>query len=198
MSWKTVKVGDVSQQVRGVTYSSGEAIETYAEGYCSLLRANNIAEHGIDLTDVIYVPNSRVNLKQILQPDDILIAASSGSLSVVGKAATFNIDAKFTFGAFCKVIRANEQVHPRYLAHFFQTKSYRQIVSSLAAGANINNLKNEHIDNLDLILPPKDEQIRIAKVLDQAVELELQHELAKQTLKRFRESSWNLLVNNNE
>ncbi len=194
MSWKQVKVGDVAQQVRGVTYTSGEAIDNFAEGYCALLRANNISDEGIDLNDVIYVPNSRVNAKQILKQNDILIAASSGSLSVVGKALTFEESGRYTFGAFCKVIRANENVHAKFLAHFFQTKGYREIVSSLAAGANINNLKNEHIDNLDLLLPPLEEQIKIATLLDQAIELEKSHNMAKKLLREFRESSWQEMV----
>ncbi|MCS5700158.1 restriction endonuclease subunit S [Cyanobium sp. FGCU-52] len=72
----------------------------------------------------------------------------------------------------CKVVRpSSNRVNPRYLHHFFQSTGYRRKVSSLAAGANINNLKNEHIDELLLPLPPLEEQRRIAAILDRAAKV---------------------------
>jgi type I restriction enzyme S subunit len=59
-------------------------------------------------------------------------------------------------------------VVPSYFAHFFRTPVYRKTISALAAGANINNLKNEHLDDLLIPLPPLPEQRRIAAILDQA------------------------------
>lgn len=100
-----------------------------------------------------------------------MIAASSGSLDVVGKAASVTSDFEGSFGAFCKVLRPNGKVDPVYFAHFFRTQEYRRRVSALAAGANINNLRNEHLDDLELALPPLAEQHRVAAVLDKADEL---------------------------
>ena len=60
------------------------------------------------------------------------------------------------------------RVDPRYFSHYFRTTDYRRTASNLAAGANINNLKNEHLDNLLIPLPTLDEQRRIANILDQA------------------------------
>lgn len=169
MKWPVVKIGDLIEQIRGVTYSSGDAIETYKDGYVELLRANNISNDGVILfDDITYVPSNKVSDKQLLRNNDILIAASSGSISVVGKAASFNADRVATFGAFCKVLRPSAKVDARYLANYFQTSGYRKRISFLAAGANINNLRNEHIDNLDIVLPPLAEQKRIAALLDTA------------------------------
>ena len=154
MSWKQVKVGDLVDQVRGVTYSSGDAIDLPKDGYVELLRANNIGNGSLNFEGLAYVPLSKVSDKQYLRQNDILIAASSGSISIVGKAASFNVNRTSTFGAFCKALRPNAKVDARYIANYFQTGVYRRTVSSLAEGANINNLRNEHIDNLDIALPP--------------------------------------------
>lgn len=98
-----------------------------------------------------------------------MIATSSGSLSVVGKAAYFDGgDQQMSFGAFCKVVRPNNLVLPRYLSHFFLNENYRQRISALATGANINNLRNEHLDGLKLSLPLLSDQQRIVAVLDRA------------------------------
>jgi type I restriction enzyme S subunit len=135
-----------------------------------VLRAGNIQEGSLLLDkDLVYVPDSCIAHQQLLRPGDIVIAASSGSIDVVGKAAQLSEPWGGSFGAFCKVIRpSSERVNPRYLHHYFQSTGYRRKVSSLAAGANINNLKNEHIDDLLLPLPPLEEQRRIAAILDKA------------------------------
>ena len=165
---KVVKVGDIAEQVRGVTYSKDDAFDAPKAGAIALLRANNITDDGLDFSNLIWVGEGNVSSRQHLRRGDIVVAASSGSISVVGKAAQLDVDFVGTFGAFCKVLRPSTKVHDRYLGHFLRTPAYRRLISSLAAGANINNLKNEHLDNLDIPLPPLDEQRRIAAILDQA------------------------------
>jgi type I restriction enzyme S subunit len=165
---KVVAVGDVSEQVRGVSYSKSESSEEPRPGYVAVLRANNITDEGLTFDDLVYVPVARVSDKQRIHANDVVIAASSGSLSVVGKAAQARQTVDGSFGAFCKVLRPNGAVDPLYFGHFFRTPVYRRTVSGLAAGANINNLKNEHLDNLQIPLPPLPEQKRIAAILDAA------------------------------
>lgn len=168
MSLSLIRVGDLSDQIRGVTYGKEDASKTPKDGYLPVLRAGNITEHGLIYSDLVYVPTAKISPKQKIKKGDIVIAASSGSLDVVGKAAPALNDFEGGFGAFCKVIRPNQKVDSKYLAHFFKTPEYRTIISSLAAGANINNLRSEHLDDLLVPLPPLPEQRRIAAILDQA------------------------------
>ncbi len=174
MTMVTVSASEIAKQVRGVTYSKGDAIGTPSPGYVMLLRANNITAGGLTTDGAIYVPESKVSPKQRLLPGDIVVATSSGSLDVVGKASPVTTPIDATFGAFCKVVRPNKKVAPEYLAQFFKSAPYRQTVMQLAAGANINNLRNEHIDDLQIPIPHKngkpdlEEQKRIAAILDKA------------------------------
>ena len=161
-------VCDISEQIRGVTYAKRDASAAPKGGYSPMLRANNIGEHGLLLEDLIYVPNGKISLKQRIVPNDVVVAASSGSISVVGKTAQARQGFDGAFGAFCKVLRPGPDVDPHYFGHYFKTATYRQVVSQLAAGVNINNLKNEHLDNLRIPLPPLEEQKRIARILDAA------------------------------
>ncbi len=165
---RTVRVAEIAEQLRGVTYGKEDASPVPANDMVPLLRANNITSDGIDFKDIIYVKENKVSDRQKLKRGDVVIAASSGSILVVGKAAQLEANFDGTFGAFCKVLRPGSQVSPRYFGHFFRTPAYRQRMSALAAGANINNLKNEHIDELEIPLPPLLEQERIAAILDQA------------------------------
>jgi len=190
MSWPTVPVGEIAQQVRGVSYDKSQVSNSAAPGLRPVLRAGNIQEGSLLLDkDLVYVPDSCIAHQQLLRPGDIVIAASSGSIDVVGKAAQLSEPWEGSFGAFCKVVRpSSDKVNPRYLHHFFQSTGYRRKVSSLAAGANINNLKNEHIDDLLLPLPPLEEQRRIAAILDKVQSLKDLFDARRGTLGSFEGS----------
>ncbi|MET3650306.1 restriction endonuclease subunit S [Dyella japonica] len=162
------KIGDLCEQLRGVTYSKDDVVMLPRPGFKPVLRANNITDNGLTFDDLVFVPQARVGIRQFIKKHDVVIAASSGSIEVVGKAARALEDFDGGFGAFCKVLRPNKKVDPGYFSHFFQTKSYRQRISQLAAGANINNLRNEHLTELEIFLPPLSEQRRIAAILDKA------------------------------
>ena len=146
---KRKKVSELAKQIRGVSYKTEDLHENLDENSVTLLRANNIFEGRINFDDVVYVDKSRVAREQYLCKGDILVCASSGSKQLVGKAASFNFDTECTFGAFCKVVRPNQDV-ANYLSMYFQSNAYRRKISEVAIGANINNIRNEHIDALEL------------------------------------------------
>jgi type I restriction enzyme, S subunit len=166
--YPTARVGEVSSQIRGVSYAKEEANDQPFTGGLPILRANNITESGLNFRDLVYVPTRRIGTEQMLQCGDVVIAASSGSLDVVGKAASLRQNFKGSFGAFCKVLRPDATVDQSYFAHFFRTPEYRRTISGLAAGANINNLRSGDLDDLEIPLPPLEEQRRIAAILDKA------------------------------
>ena len=162
------RVGDIAEQIRGVTYAKSDASSTPREGYAPVLRAGNIGDGELIFDDLVYVPVARISGRQMVRRGDVLIAASSGSIAVVGKAAQARQALGGGFGAFCKVLRPGNDVDPGYFAHYFRTSDYRRRVSALAQGANINNLRSEHLDGLEIPLPPLVEQRRIAGILDAA------------------------------
>ena len=158
------------KQIRGVSYKPEDLHDSLDENSVILLRANNIRDGSINYDDIVYVDKSTVSENQYLQKGDILVCASSGSRDLVGKAAEFSGDVKVTFGAFCKCVRP-VSISPRYLYHYFQSPVYRQSISNLAAGANINNIRNEHIDNLTIIVPDETQQRMIVDTLDKVTAL---------------------------
>lgn len=163
----TRPLGEIADVVRGVTYKKDEARESASPGYVSLLRATNIGR-ALELTKVLYVPSGRVAANQLLRAGDIVCASSSGSLSVVGKAAPLTSDWHGTFGAFCTVVRPGDAVNPRYLALFMESGRYRRRMSNLAAGVNINNLRRSHFLEAPIPWAERDEQDRIVAWLESA------------------------------
>ena len=165
---EVVRVCELAEQLRGVSYGKNEASSTPGPGYLPVLRAGNITEDGLTYDDLVFVAAERISAKQKIRRNDVVIAASSGSLDVVGKAARALNDYEGGFGAFCKVLRPGPDVDPAYFAHYFRTQQYRQRVSALAAGVNINNLRNEHLDEIQIPIPALREQRRLAEILDTA------------------------------
>ena len=165
---KMVRLGDVIEQIRGVSYVPSDLSTKLSEQHIVLLRANNI-QNEINFDDVQYVSRSKVSIKQHIKKGDILICASSGSKKLVGKAAQSHIDYDACFGAFCKVIRPNN-IDYSYLGNYFKSEKYREEISRRARGANINNLKNEDIDTLIIPLPTLGKQQEIAGILNKASE----------------------------
>ena len=152
--------------VRGVTYKRHETTEASNPGYLPILRATNIQDRELLLDEeLVYVKGEKVSESQFLRKGDVIIAMSSGSKSIVGKAAQFNLDWDGSFGAFCAVFRHNSTIEPFFIGQIFQTKSYREHLLREARGTNINNLSKNHILDYQFPLPPLPEQRAIAHVL---------------------------------
>ena len=178
------KVKDIAMQIRGVSYHPEDLHDNLDEDSVVLLRANNIKDGKLILDDVVYVSKSKVAEQQYLQTGDILICASSGSKELVGKAAFVDsVKNPMTFGAFCKVVRPQPE-YSEYLGHYFNSPVYRRKISALSAGANINNIKNEHIDNLDIQLFDEKERREIITILN---ELNMLISLRKQQIAKLDE-----------
>ncbi|WP_277985682.1 restriction endonuclease subunit S [Nocardioides glacieisoli] len=166
MSWDVVELADVADVVRGVTYKREQARNEPGPGYCPLLRATNIGD-ALDLSGgLVYVPETVVKASQKLELGDIVLASSSGSLSVVGKSAILRQRWSGTFGAFCAVIRSSPRIDSRYLALYLRSPDVRSRWSEAARGTNINNLKRGDLAETPVPLPPLDEQLRIVDLLE--------------------------------
>ena len=163
-------LGSLIEQVRGVSYKPEDLHTTLNENSITLLRANNIKDGQLNFDDVVYVDKKKVSDKQLLKAGDILICASSGSKELVGKAAYVECNLPMTFGAFCKVVRPKTDC-PQYIGHFFNSPYYRDRIANSAAGANINNIRNEHIDVLEIAWPSVEGQRSAVAVLDKVSEL---------------------------
>ncbi|MEZ5643817.1 MAG: restriction endonuclease subunit S [Burkholderiaceae bacterium] len=165
--WPEVRIADVADLVRGVTYAKDDARSSEQDGYVPVLRATNIQAARLVLdSDLVFVPEANVSATQKLRAGDIVVATSSGSKHLVGKSALLGHDWGGSFGAFCAAIRPAESVDPRYLASFLQSPSYWKQIGEKSMGVNINNLRRGDIESVQLPLPDLDEQRRIVADID--------------------------------
>jgi type I restriction enzyme S subunit len=163
--WHLSTIGAVAEIIRGVTYSKADTLSVNDKDAIPLLRATNLEVDSIDFEDMVYVPKRVVKAEQFLKLNDIFLAASSGSISVVGKSAQVVKTNGETFGAFCAVIRPKE-IHPKFLSYWVQSPEIREYWSATAKGTNINNLKGSDISGTKIPIPPIDEQYKIVEILE--------------------------------
>jgi len=135
--------------------------------FVPMLRATNVQGGLVLDNDLVYVPESVVAPAQLLRVGDIVVAASSGSVSVVGKSAMLKHEWHGAFGAFCTVLRTKPGIDAAYIGHYVASPAVRTRWSSLAAGTSINNLKRQHFEETVVPLPPVDEQRRIVAVIEE-------------------------------
>ncbi len=165
---KFERLADKITQVRGIAFNPKDISEIPLPDYIPVLKANNIKERGIDFSNLIYIHRSKVKPEQFIKKGDLLLAASSGSKDIVGKNIFFENDFEGSFGAFCKLVRPNKKVNHNFLAVFFKTPIFKRHIRKLIQGALINNLKNEHIDSLQIPSLSFSTQIQIANILSKA------------------------------
>lgn len=192
--WAWAKVSELSQTLRGVSYKKGDEQRTPTHTNCLVLRGGNI-QNGkvVPVDDNIYVDKSLVLEKQLLQEGDVVIVSSTGSVRLIGKAAAVleNTD-NVSFGAFLSMLRPKAGIDEKLFGYFFQSAFYRNAIRELAAGININNIRNQYLEDLDFPLPPLAEQRRIVTQLDAIVQkLEASQERLDKLpdlLKKFRQA----------
>ena len=119
----------------------------------------------------VFVKRECVSDEQFLRAGDFMIALSSGSKNLVGKAAFVADDFPEAFGGFCGVIRLINSDLQGFARIFLQSNLYRESIAAGSRGIGINNLKKETLSKLFFPLPPLAEQHRIVAKVDELMEL---------------------------
>ncbi len=188
-AWTTVK--EIAKFIRGVSYKKSESSKTRKEDFVPILRANNINRQ-LNYADLVYVPRERIKDEQFVKAFDIIIAMSSGSKNLVGKAAQSHQDYHGGFGTFCGLVRVSPQLNRQFIGLFFQSPDYRNKIFRLSSGMNINNLRGEHIESMSVPIPSLLEQHRIVSKIEELLAkldagINALHK-AQSQLKRYRQS----------
>ena len=170
MTVKHVKLGDVAEFIRGITFTPQDVLDEFANDSVAVMRTKNVQET-IDLEDVWKINKSFVkNENQYLYEGDLLVS-SANSWNLVGKASWIpKLEYKSTFGGFVTVLRGDvNKINKRYLYYWFVSKKIQAMLRSFGnKTTNISNLNLKRSLELSIPLPPLAEQQRIADQLDKA------------------------------
>ncbi|MCB9989326.1 MAG: restriction endonuclease subunit S [Rhodospirillales bacterium] len=168
--WKLVRLGDVCDFSRGLTYKKNDEVEFSSN---VVLRANNISlDTGVLNFDELKYIRDDIDIPENkkLQSGSLLICTASGSKKHLGKIAFIDSKYDYAFGGFMGLLKPTKQVHAKYLYWVTVSNSYSNFIAGLSDGANINNLKFSQLSEFTFPLPPLGEQKRITAILDEAFE----------------------------
>lgn len=162
-NWCWVKLGNLVDLERGITFPASAKRSEMEEGLIPCLRTANV-QSVLEIDDLIYVDKSHMkkNANKLVRDGD-LIMSTANSLELVGKLAIVeNVNQEMTFGGFVLNIRNKGYINNKYLFYYlrgmFILGEFQKIASQTTNIANINAKK---IEGINIAIPPLDEQVRI-------------------------------------
>ncbi len=182
-SWAWVRLGEILRVIGGVSYDKKDVA---ANGY-RILRGGNIQNMKVILAeDDVFLPEQYKDEEKLVRVGDILIVASTGSKTVIGKAGYVDRHVPNTMiGAFLRICRPCSHELVDYLRLIFESDFYRKHIRVLAQGTNINNVKESYITHFAIPLPPLAEQKRIVAKIEELLPLVDRYEKAWSRLEEF-------------
>lgn len=167
-NWKWVRAGSVLRVINGTSYDKGDV----SDKGIRILRGGNIQYSKVFyFKDDVFISESYEDEEKKVKENDVLIVASTGSSTGIGKSGVVeSTDDNTQIGAFLRIIRAHSPYISKYIDVYFMSDLYRSKIRDLAKGMNINNIKESYITEMLLPLPPLEEQKRIVKRLNDAFE----------------------------
>jgi len=192
MKWKMVKLGDYSSLIRGITFKPAEKCDPSDKNAFVCMRTKNV-QVTLDQDDLIAIPEALIkNRDKILKSGDTLVS-SANSWNLVGKCCYVkNLKYPSTAGGFISILRSsNTDLDSRFLYLWFSSDKIQQTVRSYSnQTTNISNLDHKRVNNLQIPLPPLEEQKRIAEILDAADALRGKRRQALTQLDEFLQSTF--------
>lgn len=181
--WEYKKLGEVTSFFRGLTYSGKDEVD---KSNNIVLRSNNIdlSTNSLNFDELKFISDSiTIPQDKKLRKNSIFMCMSNGSKQHLGKVAFIEKEYPYAFGGFMGLIVPNEdKLVPKFTYYYFCSQKFKNYLSAIGNGANINNIKYIDIAKDSIPLPPKSTQLAIVSELDKINEL---IRLKKEQLKDF-------------
>ena len=163
-SWCWTRLGNLITIISGVSYDKKDVCNNGIR----ILRGGNVNDLKITtFPEDVFLPEKYYDTDKQVRKNDIIVVASTGSKTVIGKAGYVDIDIFNTqIGAFLRIVRPLLGLIAPYLKLIFATEYYREHIRTQSQGTNINNVKAEYITEFRIPFPPLAEQERIVAEIE--------------------------------
>ncbi|WP_052444709.1 restriction endonuclease subunit S [Flammeovirga sp. OC4] len=162
-SWEVVKINDVSNVVRGASPRPAGDPRFFDGDYLPWITVAALTNHnGSSLMKdhvVSFLTEEGSKRTRILEPNTVLLSNSGATLGVP-KILTFKAGANDGIAAFLEL----NNIEKMFLYYLLESKTsfFR---NDIAPGSGQPNLNTTLIGNVDVVLPPIEEQKQIASIL---------------------------------
>jgi len=174
--WKEVRLGDISNCIRGVSYKSNiDLFKEENKNTIRLLRSNNISNNKLVYDDIQFISKSVCSENQILKNNDIVMCMANGVKDLVGKCSQFiGWDEKnYAVGAFCSILRIRVRYHG-WIKHLLLTDIFKKWIYERITGTNIYNLYSSDVISLIVRYSDNHEEYRDITSLLNNIEKEIE------------------------
>lgn len=130
--------------------------------------SENVREGMLDLSAPKYLEDG-FNEKQkrsMLNKGDFLINIVGAS---IGRAARFDLDVKANINQAVALVRMGEdKVLSNYMLYYLNSPKALEMYESMKSAVARANLSLQNIGDLEILVPPIDQQVRFAELIDQS------------------------------
>ncbi|MFG0607563.1 restriction endonuclease subunit S [Vibrio mimicus] len=163
MSWPVVKLKDVSQLI---DYGLTASADVDCDGPL-FLRITDLGDDGVNWSKVPRcVCDDKQKQKNLLEKGDIVFARTGAT---TGKSCLISeVGEDTVFASYLIRVRPTKKIHSPFLAYFFKSPNYWHQIGGMSSGATLPGVNASKLSELEIPLPPLDEQKRIAAILDKA------------------------------
>ena len=165
--WSEYNIGQLLIDIR---YGTAKKC-TFNSSKTPVLRIPNVAAGKIDLTDLKHTDFTQAELKKLsLEPGDILLVRSNGSVSLVGLSAIVTESATgYAYAGYLIRLRLKTDIIlPEFLNIFLHSPIIRsQIERQARSTSGVHNINSDEIKSISLKVPSIGEQREIVEKVDQ-------------------------------
>ena len=154
-NWVWTTVSDIS---KSILYGVSESAKT--KGKYKLLRITDIQDNRVDWDSVPFTDFDEDKVSPYLLNDGDIVFARTGA--TVGKSYLINrLNHKAIYASYLIRVQTFDSILPQYVKLFFESGYYWEQIKLGSVGIGQPNVNGTILGNLNIPLPPLDEQYRI-------------------------------------
>ena len=157
--WKEFALKDIGNFLRGSGISKKDLSDT---GIPAIRYGDIYTKYDFVIKNVSSFTNSKGTE---LKKGDILFAGSGETAEEIGKSVAFIDDYKAFAGGDIIIFRPNIDLNSLFLSYILNSGKCRKYISIMGQGHTVVHIYASSLEILKVILPPLDEQKRIADIL---------------------------------
>lgn len=162
--FETVTLADVSINNKG-EYGIGASAVDYSDELYTYLRITDINDDGtLNKNDLKSVEDGDAK-NYLLNENDVVFARTGNS---TGKAYYYDkMDGELVYAGFLiKFSLDPSKINPKFMKYYVLSEEYKGWVNSMCTGSTRPNINAKMYGNMELILPPREQQDFLVNILD--------------------------------
>nr|WP_295130153.1 restriction endonuclease subunit S [uncultured Roseateles sp.] len=184
---KNFETGTIRDLVASANYGTSEKASEEAGKY-AILRMNNITyQGGWDFSSLKYVDLEPATAHKYLTQRGDLLFNRTNSKELVGKTAVYMRDEPMAIAGYLVRVRINEKGNPHYVSGYLNSAHGKQtLVSRAKSIVGMANINAQEMQDIPLLLPPKDLQDKFGRVVEEVTRRASKHHVFAQQADKLR------------